>query len=216
MGQTFHPAFNTIARVSIFGGIFILAALGWAVSEVNRSPYITQISVAREQPVMFSHKHHVDGLGIDCRFCHNAVETSASAGMPSTSVCMKCHSVMWNDSPMLEPVRESFKTGEPIEWVRVHDLPDHAYFNHSLHLSKGIGCVSCHGQVDQMPLMWRENTLHMGWCLDCHNNPEKHVRPKDEVFNMNWQPPVGNKDFQKELIKKHNIKSITNCSACHR
>ncbi len=216
MGQIFHPAANTIAKVSIFGAVFIIAGLTWTIAEINRSPYITQVGVAREQPVPFSHKHHVDGLGIDCRFCHTSVEKSSFAGIPSSSVCMKCHSVIWADSPMLEPVRESFRKDIPMEWVRVHDLPDHVYFDHSIHVAKGVACASCHGQVDQMPLMWRVNTLHMSWCLDCHRHPETRLRPKDEVFNMNWKEPENLEETHPELPKLYDVKSVTNCSACHR
>lgn len=217
MGQIFHPSANTLAKVSIFGAIFILSGIVWLLAQFTRSPYITQVGVAREQPVPFSHKHHVEGLGIDCRFCHTSVETSAFAGIPPTATCMKCHNVLWNDSPMLEPVRESYKTGKPLEWVRVHDLPDFVYFDHSIHIAKGVGCTSCHGQVDQMPLMWRENTLHMDWCLSCHREPEKHLRPQDEVFNMNWHPEVDQKELGKQLAKEYKIgKNLTNCTVCHR
>ena len=195
--QIFHPSSNTIAKVSIFGAIFIVAGIGWILFEFNRSPYMTQVGVAREQPVPFSHKHHVQGLGIDCRYCHTSVEESASAGMPPTKTCMNCHSVLFNDAPLLEPVRKSFETGKPLEWVRVHDLPDFVYFDHSIHVAKGVDCTTCHGAVDEMPLMWRNETLHMQWCLDCHRNPEKHMTTK--------------------LAKEHAIsKNLTNCTVCHR
>jgi hypothetical protein len=136
--------------------------------------------------------------------------------MPSTKTCMNCHSQIWADSPMLEPVRSSFRTGESLTWSRVHDLPDYVYFNHGLHVSKGIGCSSCHGRVDQMPLMWRDQSLQMQWCLDCHREPERFVRPKDQVFNMDWQPPADQAQRGRELVKQYNIKSKTSCSACHR
>lgn len=214
MGQIFHPATNAIAKVSIFGGLIIVGLVGFVIFQFNRSSYMTQVGVAIEQPIPFSHKHHVDGLGIDCRFCHNTVETSPFAGIPSTETCMKCHSQVWNDSPMLAPVRESFATGEPIEWNRVHDLPDYVYFDHSIHVSSGVSCVSCHGQVDQMPLTWRANTLHMGWCLSCHRNPEPHLRPKGEVFNMNWDPSQESPDWHPDELP--NQENMTNCSICHR
>lgn len=216
MAQIFHPSFNTISRVSIFGAVFIIAALGKICMDIYRSPYFTQVNVVREQPVPFSHKHHVEGLGIDCRYCHTSVEKSSFAGIPPTKTCMNCHSQIWSDSPMLEPVRQSFQTDKSIEWTRVHDLPDFVYFDHSIHVSKGVACVTCHGQVDQMPLTSRANTLRMDWCLDCHRNPEKFVRPKEQVFNMNWTPTEDQKTLGPKLVKEYKIQKLTNCSVCHR
>jgi hypothetical protein len=216
MGQIFHPSANSVFRVVIFGGLFIAAGVAFVVGGVVRSPYMTAQGVAIEQTPSFSHKHHVGDLGLDCRYCHTSVETSGFAGMPSTKTCMNCHSQIWADSPMLEPVRSSFRTGESLTWSRVHDLPDYVYFNHGLHVSKGIGCSSCHGRVDQMPLMWRDQSLQMQWCLDCHREPERFVRPKDQVFNMDWQPPADQAQRGRELVKQYNIKSKTSCSACHR
>jgi hypothetical protein len=158
MPQIFHPSFNVISRASIYGAVLLLAAVGWALSVVYRSSYATQVNVVRAQPVPFSHEHHVRGLGIDCRYCHTSVETSAFAGIPATETCMHCHSQIWADSPMLEPVRESFRSSVPIAWTRVHDVPDFVYFDHSIHVQKGIGCATCHGRVDQMPLTWRTET----------------------------------------------------------
>jgi len=165
--------------------------------------------------VPFSHRHHVGGLKIDCRYCHTAVEESAFAGMPTSKTCMNCHSQIWVGSPMLAPVRESYKPGgPPLEWNRVHQLPDFVYFNHSIHIHKGIGCVSCHGRVDEMPLTWQVHTLYMDWCLDCHRNPEQHVRPREEVFNLAWEPPA---DFDPQVyMEKYRIQSKTSCSVCHR
>ena len=190
MAQIFHPSMNALARGTLFGAVFLVAFAGYAFYEVQSSSYITNVGVAREQPVEFSHEHHVRGLGIDCRYCHTSVETSASAGMPSTATCMNCHAHIWKQSPLLEPVRASYRTGESLEWTRVHDLPDFVYFNHSVHVAAGVGCASCHGRVDKMPLMWREHSLHMDWCLECHRNPEPHRRPRDEVFNLAWEPPT--------------------------
>ena len=190
MAQIFHPSTNTLSKASIFGAVFIIGGLIWVSTIFDRSSYVTQAGVAREQPVPFSHKHHVGGMGIDCRYCHTSVETSAFAGIPATEICMTCHSQIWTDSPMLEPVRASFRTGKPLEWSRVHDLPDFVYFDHSIHVKKGIGCATCHGRVDQMPLMWREKTLHMEWCLECHRAPERFVRPRSYVFRMDWEPPA--------------------------
>jgi hypothetical protein len=216
MPQIFHRSTNTLSKVSIFGAIFVLAGLGWIVLAVARSPYVTQAQVARSQPVPFSHAHHVGGMGIDCRYCHTSVETSAFAGIPPTQTCMNCHSQIWADSPTLEPVRESFRSGEAIRWTRVHDLPHFAFFNHSIHVKKGIGCESCHGRVDQMPLVWRENSLQMEWCLDCHRDPEKYVRPREEIVTMGWVPPEGQAIAGPALAREYDVKSLENCSVCHR
>ncbi len=216
MGQTFHRSTNTLARVSIFGAVFILGAMAWLAATVYRSAYFTEVGESKEQPVMFSHKHHVNGLGVDCRYCHTSVEESAFAGIPPTETCMSCHSQIWSDSPMLEPVRESYRSGESLVWNRVHDLPDFVYFNHSIHLSKGIGCTTCHGQVDQMPLVWKANTLFMEWCLDCHRNPEKYVRPLPEVLNVDWRPPADQLEQGRALMQAYEIANLTNCSICHR
>jgi hypothetical protein len=184
MAQIFHPSMNTVARVTIFGGVFILAGATWAASLWVRSSYVTKVDVVRDQPVPFSHDHHVSGLGLDCRYCHTTVEQTAFAGLPATEICMGCHSQIWKDSPLLEPVRESFRTGEPLHWTRVHDLPDFVYFNHSIHIAKGIGCESCHGRVDRMPLMRKATRLYMEWCLDCHRHPEVAVRDSADIFRF--------------------------------
>ncbi len=216
MPQIFHRSTNTLSRVSIFGAVFFLAGLLWFLVILNRSSYVTQAEVPRAQPVPFSHKHHVTGIGIDCRYCHTSVEESSFAGIPPTETCMTCHSQIWADSPMLEPVRESFRTGKPIEWIRVHDLPDFVYFNHSIHVHKGVGCKTCHGPVDQMPLVWKSETLNMEWCLECHREPERFVRPREEVFNMAWEPPADRRSLGLQLVKANRIESLTYCSVCHR
>jgi Cytochrome c7 and related cytochrome c/Class III cytochrome C family len=215
MAQIFHPSTNTFSRVSIFGAVFALLALLWLLTAVTRSPYVTREGVARAQPVPFSHKHHVQGLGIDCRYCHTAVEDSAFAGLPPTKTCMTCHAQIWSESPMLEPVRSSFRTGQPIVWTRVHDLPDFVYFDHSIHIKKGMGCVTCHGQVNDMPLMWQMQSLHMEWCLECHRAPERFVRPRSQVFNMTWEAP-SNGTLGQQLVREYHIQKLTNCSICHR
>lgn len=202
--------------MSIFGALFIGCGLLWVLNEVNRSSYVTDVGVALDQPVPFSHKHHVAGLGIDCRYCHSTVEISSSAGMPPTETCMSCHSQIWADSPMLEPVRASFRNDQSIRWTRVHDLPGFAYFNHSIHVKKGIGCATCHGRVDQMPLMWKTNTLYMEWCLECHRQPERFVRPRDQVFNMAYQAPSDQLDLGRKLVEEYKIRKLTDCSVCHR
>jgi len=216
MAQIFHPVANTLSKVSIFGGVFFVGLVLWGMGAVNRSPYVTQAGIVRDQPVPFSHKHHVAGLGLDCRFCHSTVEHAASAGIPSTKVCMSCHSQVWTDAPMLAPVRESYATDTSIPWTRVHDLPDFVYFDHSIHVQQGVGCASCHGRVDQMPLAWRENTLNMEWCLACHRNPEQHLRPRSEVFEMDWEAPGSQLELGRELLERYHVESKTNCSSCHR
>ena len=180
MTQIFHRSTNTISRVSVFGVVFFVALLLWLFDVVNRSPYVTQQGIARVQPVQFSHQHHVGAMGIDCRYCHTSVEKAAFANIPPTKTCMNCHSQIWKQSPELEPVRESLRTGRSIEWVKVYDLPDFVYFNHSIHVAKGVGCETCHGRVDQMPLMSQHPTLQMSWCLDCHRDPERYLRPRED------------------------------------
>src|SRR5687767_6618298 len=216
MSQIFHRSANTLSKVSIFGALFIIAGLIWLAMIISRSSYSTGAHVFREQPLQFSHQHHVQTNGIDCRYCHTSVETSAFAGIPPTKTCMNCHSQIWANSPFLEPVRESFRTGEPLRWIRVHDLPDFTYFNHSVHVKKGVGCATCHGRVDRMPLMWQSASLQMAWCLDCHRNPEKYVRPRAAVFQMDYQPPADQLELGARLVKEYEIQSLTSCSVCHR
>jgi hypothetical protein len=216
MAQIFHPSTNTLSRLSIFGAVFVLALLLWLLAAVERSPYITQADVVREQPVPFSHKHHVSGLGIDCRYCHTTVEEAAFAGIPSTKTCMTCHSQIWVTSPVLEPVRASFRTDTSILWSRVNDLPDFVYFDHSIHIHKGIGCVTCHGRVDQMPLTWRAHPMTMEWCLECHRAPERFVRPRAQVFRMDWEPPRYGMALGQQLVREYHIQPDTSCSTCHR
>ena len=216
MAQVFHPSTNSLSKLSLFGAVFFGCGLLWLMGAVNRSPYVTREGEVRAQPVPFSHKHHVAGLGIDCRYCHVSVEDSASAGIPPTKTCMSCHSQVWTEAELLASVRESYRTGESIPWTRVHDLPDFAYFDHSIHVKKGIGCTTCHGAVDQMPLMWAESTLNMEWCLECHRRPELFVRPKDRVFDVDWEAPPNQAELGRELVERYHIESMTNCSTCHR
>jgi len=216
MPQIFHPSTNTLSKLSIFGALFIIAAVAWISAGVNRSSYITQAGIPREQPIQFSHAHHVGGMGIDCRYCHTSVEESSFAGIPPTKTCMNCHSQLWATSPFLEPVRASFRSGKSLQWTRVNDLPDFVYFNHSIHINKGIGCDSCHGKVDRMPLMWQEASLQMEWCLNCHRHPERYVRPRDQVFNMEYEQPPNQIELGNQLVKEFKIQRLTNCSTCHR
>lgn len=215
MPQIFHPSMNTISRVSIFGAVFIIALLIYIAGLVVRSPYVTKAGVIYEQPVQFSHQHHVGDVGLDCRYCHTSVEDSPFAGIPPTETCMNCHSELFRESEMLAPVRESYRTGEPLRWTRIHDLPDFAYFDHSIHIHKGIRCVTCHGQVDEMPLMWREATLHMSWCLDCHRDPAAHASLRRDVFRTDVTDE-GTVVDREALVLEYHIQSKTNCSICHR
>jgi hypothetical protein len=218
--QIFHRSFNTISRLTIFGAVFFVAFLGWCLSVVARSSYVTNVGIVRDQPIPFSHEHHVTGLGIDCRYCHTSVEQSAYPGMPSTKICMNCHQQIWVGSEMLAPVRESYRTGTPIEWTRVHRLAEFVYFDHSVHVNKGVGCVSCHGQVNEMPLTWQHGTLLMEWCLNCHRAPEKHLRPKGEpVFDMDWTPErdhTTQDELGPRLALEYHVGKLIHCSTCHR
>ena len=219
MSQIFHRHTNTYSRISLLALLVFGGALGAALAAANWSDYNTNRNQYIEQPIQFSHKHHVGGIGIDCRYCHTSVEESAFANIPPTKTCMNCHSQIWTNAPILEPVRASFRDGTPLQWTRVHDLPDFVYFNHSIHVNKGVGCATCHGRVDQMPLMSQQATLMMQWCLDCHRNPAKYVRPRSEVFNMAWERPADDPGLGERLVKEYKIADVgqlTNCSTCHR
>ena len=232
MAQIFHPSTNTISRVTIFGGLILLIAVVTGLATINESPYITEVGVARTQPVPFSHKHHVGDDGIDCRYCHTSVEESSFAGIPPTKTCMNCHAQIWTNAALLEPVRESYRSGKSLVWTRVNDLPDFAYFNHSIHINKGVGCNTCHGPVDRMPLMYNYASLQMEWCINCHRNPAKELRPRDQVFNMRYQKPseeipvvIDGKKFTDQislgeyLVSAYHLRSvldITSCNTCHR
>jgi len=216
MAEYFRPEANTIFRLVLFGLVLIIAFAAWAGAMIVRSPYENLQNEPREQPVPFSHEHHAGGLGIDCRYCHTSVEKSSFAGIPATRICMNCHSEMWASSPTLAPVRESYRTGQSIQWTRVHDLPQFVYFAHNIHLSKGIGCSTCHGPVDHMPLTWKAEPLTMEWCLNCHRHPERFVRPRQEVFSMAYQPPADQASLGRRLVHEYGIRSLTSCSTCHR
>lgn len=219
MPQIFHRSTNTISRVTIFGGVFLVMVVTLVGAGVIRASYVTDQDVVRDQPVPFSHQQHVSGLGIDCRYCHTSVEKISFAGVPPTQTCMNCHKQVWADSPMLEPVRASLRDNRPIEWVRVNNVPDFVYFDHSIHIYKGVGCETCHGRVDQMPLTRKAESLHMEWCLSCHRSPELYLRPREEVFTMGWQPPIPQAELGQKLMVSYRVDSpskLTNCSICHR
>jgi hypothetical protein len=190
MPQIFDRSSNALARMSLVLTGLIVIALGVTLDQLQRSPWVTRQGQRAEQPVPFSHKHHVQGLGLQCQYCHTTVEKTSYAGIPPTKTCINCHAQIWTNAQLLQPVRDSWASGQSIPWVRVHDLPDFVYFNHSIHVNKGVGCSSCHGRVDQMPLMYAQNTLQMEWCLDCHRNPAKNLRPTGEIYNMAWETPA--------------------------
>jgi hypothetical protein len=243
MAQIFHPSANTIAKASIFGAIFTGIFISCLTMGYDRSPWHSGVGDHEDQPVPFSHEHHVRGLGIDCRYCHTSVETSHFAGLPSTKTCMTCHSQIWTNAALLQPVRDSWTKKTPIQWQRIHNLPEFVYFNHSIHVAKGIGCSACHGPVDTMPLMYQVNSLQMQWCIDCHRAPEKMIRPREEVYNLHYDP--ANDDHLEEKLLAGGVKpdvaaaaaasrtqdavgsalvtayhihkeQMTNCSVCHR
>jgi hypothetical protein len=221
MAQIFGKSGNSVMRAMLAGAVVFFFGFWGVVYAVYRSPYTTAVNVPLAQPVPFSHEHHVSGLGIDCRYCHTSVEKSAFAGLPATEICMSCHSQLWTDAPLLAPVRESLATGQPLKWNRVNQTPDFVFFDHSIHVQRGIGCSTCHGRVDEMPITWKAHSLYMRWCLDCHQTPEKFIRPKDEVFNMNWQPPADQIERGRELMKPYQIseqrlQQLRDCSMCHR
>jgi hypothetical protein len=221
MSQIFPRSANALARSSLFGAVGLVVFLGWLVFTLMRSSWATKQHEFVEQPLQFSHAHHVGGMGIDCRYCHTSVETSSFAGIPPTKTCMNCHSQIHSTAPILEPVRASFRNDTNLDWIRVHDLPDFVYFNHQIHVKQGVGCVTCHGQVDKMPLVFQANSLLMEWCLECHREPERFIRPREEVFNMNYTVPAGTtqRELGLRLKRGYNIagpEHMTSCSVCHR
>ena len=219
MSQIFKRSSNALAKASLIGVIALLALGGWVIGLLMRSGYVTGQNAYIDQPIQFSHAHHAGGMGIDCRYCHTTVEKSAFANIPPTKTCMNCHSQIWTQAPILEPVRASFRDNTPLEWTRVNDLPDFVYFNHQVHVAKGVGCATCHGRVDQMPLMLQAQSLQMEWCLACHRAPEQFIRPREEVFNMVYEAPANQLELGNRLKQQYGIASVehlTSCSTCHR
>lgn len=220
MNQVFHPSMNTIAKASIVGLVLLVGALGGAWFYFVQSPFMTNVGVSVEQPVPFSHLHHVRQLGIDCRYCHTSVENSSFANIPPTETCMTCHSQIWTEAPLLEPVRASWQNETPLQWNRVHFLSGFVYFNHSAHVNNGVGCESCHGRVDDMPLVRKTETLQMGWCLQCHRAPAENLRPNSEITTMGYEPPAGTDRaaMGAQLIAEYGIEvgRLDDCSICHR
>ena len=218
MGQLFSKRANAITWLVLIGTPLLITATCVALYAFPRSNFWTRVDVPIDQPVQFSHRHHVGVVGIDCRYCHTSVEQSAFAGMPSTETCMTCHSEIWKDAPMLQLVRGSWRSGRPIKWTRVYDAPDYVYFDHSIHVNKGVGCATCHGAVNEMPLTWKTQELYMRWCLDCHRDPAKFVRPKNEVFNMTYVPPEDQRSLGEALLGANHVHTagLTDCYVCHR
>jgi hypothetical protein len=219
MSQVFPRTANAVARMSLAGVLALVLIGGWVVFSLMRSSWATRQHEFVEQPIQFSHAHHAGGMGIDCRYCHTSVETSSFAGIPPTKTCMNCHSQIWNTAPILEPVRASFRENRNLTWIRVNDLPDFVYFNHQIHVRQGVGCDTCHGRIDQMPLTFQAAPLLMEWCLDCHRAPEKYLRPRDQVFNMAYEPPADQMALGMRLKQEYAVSSpehMTSCSVCHR
>lgn len=240
MAQLFHPAANTLAKISIALIAIGPVALICTASAVSRAAFNTKVGVPQEQPVPFSHEHHVSELGIDCRYCHVSVEKSANATIPATETCMSCHSQIWTNSPLLEPVRESYKTGTPIKWNVVNKVPEFVYFNHSIHINRGVKCNICHGPVQKMQLVQKGQAFFMAWCLDCHRNPEKGVGKREDVFAFYEKTQQGEADLNseesalahtgnysrsseeleegKKLVAEYGVKTkqLADCWICHR
>ena len=216
MPQIFRRSANTISKISLAGALMLAVGAILGMILIGRSSWVTRANEYLEQPVQFSHRHHVLDDGIDCRYCHTSVETSPFAGIPPTKTCMNCHSQIWSNAPILEPVRASFRDDTPMHWIRIHDLPDFVYFNHSIHIKKGMGCETCHGRIDRMPLTRQVSSLQMNWCINCHRHPEEYVRPRAEVFTMGYTPPEPQDVIGPQLVAEYQIAGNTSCSTCHR
>jgi len=216
MAQVFDRSSNALARASLVLTGLIVIALGVALNSLQRSPWVTKQGQRPDQPVPFSHKHHVEGLGLQCQYCHVSVEKSSYAGIPPTKTCMNCHSQIWIDSPTLAPVRQSFNTNSSIRWTKVYDLPDYVYFNHSIHVKKGVGCETCHGRIDTMGLTYQNPSLQMRWCLDCHRNPENYLRPRDQITTMGYEPKEPQAELGARLVKEYHVQKLETCWTCHR
>jgi len=216
MPQVFNAKSNVLARATfLIAGLLLLVII---LAGMYMTPYTHRTGIALDQPAPFSHKHHAKELGIDCRYCHTGVEEAPYAGIPATEVCMTCHSQIWTNSPLLLPVQESYLKNIPLRWNKVNKVPDFVYFDHSIHIDRGVSCFTCHGDVTEMNLTFKTNAFEMLYCLDCHRNPEEFLRPTDEVFNANYEMPPNQEDLSRQLMEKHAIdtKQIENCWVCHR
>jgi hypothetical protein len=215
LAQIFPKWTNRLPVYFVSGAVVILTAVV-GIFWFYGSPKYSDVGYRPKQPVPYSHKLHAGDLGLDCRYCHSQVETSAAAGVPPTQTCMNCHKLILPESEKLLPVRESWSKRLPIMWVRVHNLPDFVYFDHSVHLNAGVGCASCHGNVAQMDVVMQKEPLSMSWCLDCHRNPDRHLRPREELTNMNWTPPVEQLELARRIRAEKGINPTVDCSGCHR
>ncbi|HET6619106.1 MAG TPA: cytochrome c3 family protein [Dongiaceae bacterium] len=217
MPAVFGPRANLVATLAVLGLVApVVVGIGWWWSW-PRTDYWNHLHWTIAQPVPFSHQHHVGGLGLDCRFCHTSVEVSSNAGLPPTYTCMTCHSQIWTNAALLAPVRQSLAENKPIVWNGVTNLPDYVYFNHSIHIAKGVGCSSCHGDVARMPLMYKAKSLTMQFCVDCHSNPGPRLRPKDQIYNTQWHR-TADTPAPDTLLAEYRIggRTLTDCSICHR
>ena len=215
MAQLF-PRWTNKAPLYVLIAVTCLVFLTIFIIWYYGSPKYTDAGYQPQQPIPYSHKLHVGDLGMDCRYCHSQIEFTAMANIPSTQTCMNCHSIILKDSDKLMPLKESRLTNKPIQWIKIHKLPDYAYFDHSAHLSAGIGCSSCHGQIDKMEVVHQVQPLSMSWCLECHRNPENHIRPVSEITNMNWKPLENQKEFALGVIDEKKLNPPVECSGCHR
>jgi len=217
MAAIFDESANLAAKAAIVSATLLLIALICWWWFWPQSDYARHVNWIVKQPVPFSHEHHVAGLGLDCRFCHTSVEVSSTAGLPPTYTCMTCHSQIWTNAALLAPVRDSLANGKPIVWKRVNDLPNYVYFNHSIHIAKGVGCSSCHGEIDRMALTYKAKTLTMQFCLDCHRDPGPNLRPKDQIYNTDWRRTKDTPSPETLLAQYHvGGRKLTDCSICHR
>jgi hypothetical protein len=214
---TFGPRANMFMSAALAVAASAIFLVPLAIRVVPLMDYNSQERFAPEQPVPFSHKHHVSGLGLDCRYCHTMVEKSSNAGMPSTEICMTCHSQIWTNAAMLAPDRQSLADNVPIRWNRVYQLPDYVFFDHSIHVAKGVGCTECHGPIGDMPLTWKAHDLYMSWCLSCHRDPAPHLRPEEAVFNVHWHRTAATPSPQTLLAQYHiHTEKLSDCGVCHR
>lgn len=219
MPPIFPPRSNTIARLSILAALLLLAVITAVLVWWVHSSTFNKVGVAVSQPVPFPHSFHVGVVGLNCRYCHASVDKSGFADLPPTETCMSCHSIVKTDSPLLAPIRDSYKTGQPVQWNRVNNVADYVFFNHEIHVNKGVGCETCHGRVDQMSTDVKANTFYMAWCLDCHRNPANYLRPKENVYDMGYKPAEDQKTLGARLVKEYNVmppSQLMNCSICHR
>jgi hypothetical protein len=216
MSPLFRPRHNTLAQISLFLVAAGAAGVPLGLMLYARTPLARGMQDPVEQPVQFDHRHHTKDEGIDCRYCHNTVDRSPAAGIPQTQLCLNCHSQVWNKSPILEPIRQSFINNTPIKWNRVYQVPEFVYFNHSIHVNKGVGCISCHGKVGEMAAIEKATPLTMSWCLECHRRPEANLRPVDEITNPNWKPDGDPEEVGRLLAVKNNVHTRTSCTTCHR